>query len=436
MDQSIETSFLQLSNSLSPAWLAVLISGIALVLLLLLLSRQSRHGAERFDALLKEEHRQLREAATRDAWELRDEIATAQSNANQMLVTSVAELGRSQGDGLGAMEQRMQHLIERGDLQQERLRESLERRIAALQSSNDVRIGQIRELVEEKLQNTLERRLGESFRQVSERLEAVQKGLGEMQTLATGVGDLKRVLTNVKARGTWGEVQLGALLEEILTPDQYASNVQTRKGSSNVVEYAVRLPGDDGEGIWLPIDAKFPMEDYQRLLVAIDAADQAGTESSLGALIRSLKSSARDIAEKYLDPPNTTDFAILFLPTEGLYSEVLRQPGIVEILQREFRIVVAGPTTLAAILNSLRMGFRTLAIEQRSSEVWSLLAAVKTEFDRFGALLEKLKKQLDSAAHTIDQTGTRTRAMARKLRQVEQMPETEMHQVLDLDEES
>jgi DNA recombination protein RmuC len=256
-----------------------------------------------------------------------------------------------------------------------------------------------------------------------------------MQSLAAGVGDLKRVLTNVKTRGTWGEVQLGALLEEILTPDQYARNVNTREGSRNVVEFAVRLPADGTHSIWLPIDAKFPQEDYQRLQDAAETADQQQVAACTAALVRSVTNAAREIADKYLDPPRTTDFAILFLATEGLYAEVLRQSGLVEILQREHRVMVAGPTSLAAILNSLRMGFRTLAIEQRSSEVWTLLATVKTEFERFGSQLAKARRQLDVAARAIDQTGTRTRVMARRLRQIERMPRDGMIEFSDSDDE-
>lgn len=259
-----------------------------------------------------------------------------------------------------------------------------------------------------------------------------------MQSLATGVGDLKRVLTNVKVRGTWGEVQLGALLEQILTPDQYNKNVQTREGSREMVEYAIRLPGtgkDVNSSVWLPIDSKFPQEDYQRLVDAADAADADAVEKATAALVRVVQTSAKDIADKYLDPPRTTDFAIMFLPTEGLYAEVLRQSGLVEKLQQTCRVVVVGPTTLTATLSSLRMGFRTLAIEKQSSEVWNTLAAVKTEFGKFGDVLTKVKKQLDSASNTIDQTGVRTRAMERKLREVEQLPVDASEKLLGLSDD-
>ncbi|MBW2247436.1 MAG: DNA recombination protein RmuC, partial [Deltaproteobacteria bacterium] len=304
-----------------------------------------------------------------------------------------------------------------------------------LQESNEKKLDQMRETVDEKLQTTLEKRLGQSFKLVSERLEAVQHGLGEMQNLATGVGDLKRVLTNVKARGTWGEVQLGALLEQILTPDQYDKNVRIRADSQERVEYAIRLPGQDDNPescVWMPIDSKFPQEDYLRLVEAADTADGDAVQKATAALLRSVHSSAKEIRDKYLNPPATTDFAIMFLPTEGLYAEVLRQPGQVEKIQQDYRIVVAGPTTLSAILSSLRIGFRTLAIEKRSSEVWKVLAAVKTEFGKFGHILKTVKRQLNTASNTIDQTGVRTRVMERKLRTVQELPSEESTKILEL----
>lgn len=292
----------------------------------------------------------------------------------------------------------------------------------------------IRQTVDEKLQSTLEQRLGESFRLVGERLDAVHRGLGEMQSLASGVGELKRVLGNVKARGTWGEVQLGAILEQVLTPDQYARNVKTREGSNDLVEFAVRLPGAGGGApIWLPIDAKFPQEDYLRLADAAERGDAEALHGAQQGLARAVLVAGRDVGGKYLDPPRTTDFAILFLATEGLYAEVLRIPGLADQLQRECRVVPAGPTTLAALLSSLRMGFRTLAIEERASEVWRLLGAVKGEFVRFGDVLDKVKRQLDTARGTLDQTDVRTRAMARQLRDVEQLPTDTAERLLGLD---
>ncbi|MBW2224805.1 MAG: DNA recombination protein RmuC [Deltaproteobacteria bacterium] len=280
-----------------------------------------------------------------------------------------------------------------------------------------------------------EKRLGESFKLVGDRLEAVQQGLGEMRSLASGVGDLKKMLTNVKTRGTWGEIQLGALLEQILTPEQFDRNVAPRPDSRERVEFAIRLPGATGDPdqcVWLPIDSKFPQEDYLRLVEASEDGDAAAVQQAQSALIRSIQDSAKEVSAKYLNPPVTTDFAILFLPTEGLYSEALRHTGLVERLQREHRIVIAGPTTLAALLNSLRIGFRTLAIEQRSSEVWKVLGAVKHEFGKFGDVLERVKRHLDLAGRTIDETGVRTRAMERKLRSVEEAPADASADMLDL----
>ena len=292
----------------------------------------------------------------------------------------------------------------------------------------------MRATVDEKLQSTLEKRLGESFKQVSERLEQVYKGLGEMRNLATGVGDLKKVLTNVKTRGTWGEIQLGNILEQILTPEQYAINVQTKKNSNERVEFAIKLPGQDSDKdqvVWMPIDAKFPQEDYQRLLDAQDEADKDAADKSIRNLEMRIKAEAKAIKEKYIDPPNTTDFAIMFLPVEGLYAEVLRRPGLCDILQRDYRVVVTGPTTLAALLNSLQMGFRTLAIEKRSSEVWELLGVVKTEFGKFGDVLSKTKKKLQEASNTINKAEVRTRAIERKLREVQEIPQDDQPELLE-----
>jgi DNA recombination protein RmuC len=302
----------------------------------------------------------------------------------------------------------------------EKLRAALEGRLTAIETANENKLGEIRATVDEKLSNTLEIRLTQSFQRVSHQMEQVQRGLGEMQTLAHGVGDLKRILTNVKTRGTWGEMQLGALLSEMLTPDQYASNVATT-GTSERVEFAIKLPGpdDSGEPVWLPIDAKFPIEDYRRLMDASAAGDAAGVEAASCDLEAQLKACARSISTKYLEPPRTTDFGILFLPIEGLYAEAVRRNGLAERIQREHRILLAGPSTLAALLNSLQMGFRTLAIQKRSSEVWKLLAAVSTEIARYADLLGKLKKKLSEAQSTIEAAETRTRVMERQLRDVE-----------------
>ena len=302
-----------------------------------------------------------------------------------------------------------------------------------LTADNAQKLEQMRQTVDEKLQGTLERRLGESFGLVSRQLEMVHKSVGEMQSLAVGVGDLKRVLTNVKTRGTWGEIQLGNLLEQVLTAEQVAQNVEVRPGSGQRVEFAVRLPGKDGEAeVLLPIDAKFPQEDYDRLMEAAERGDPAAEEVAIKALEARLKASAKDICDKYVCPPHSTDFALMYLPTEGLYAEAQRRPGLSEGLQREFRVVIAGPSTLAALLNSLQMGFRTLAIQKRSSEVWQVLGAVKTEFGRYGEVLDKVRRKLQEAEHHIDKVAVRKRAIDRKLRGVQELPEGEAQGLLGL----
>ena len=332
------------------------------------------------------------------------------------LTQALAHFGEQQQQRLGALG--AEHEKRMGEV-----RATLEGQLKTLREDNAAQLEKMRATVDEKLQNTLETRLGQSFKLVSERLEAVQRGLGEMQSLATGVGDLKRVLGNVKNRGILGEVQLGALLEQILTPDQYAANCATVPNSNDRVEYAIRLPGAErDQPVWLPVDAKFPREDYERLLDAQERADAEAAGAAALALERRIRDEAKTIREKYVAPPHTTDFAILFLPTEGLYAEVIRRPGLFEALQREQRVTVAGPTTLSALLNSLQMGFRTLAIQQRSGEVWQLLGAVKTEFGKFGEILDKAKRQLDSARNNLDDlVGKRSRAIARKLRGVESL---------------
>ena len=305
------------------------------------------------------------------------------------------------------------------------LRATLNERLTEIQSDTAKKLEEMRATVDEKLHATLEKRLGESFKQVSDRLEQVHRGLGEMQTLASGVGDLKRMLTNVKTRGTWGEVQLGALLEQVLTPDQYAKNVCTVPNSRDLVEFAIKLPGkEDGTPVWLPIDAKFPVEDYQRLMDAQDKADVEQMEQAAKALENRIKQEAKTIRDKYIEPPHTTDFGILFLPTEGLYAEVLRRPGLADFIQREYRVIVSGPTSFAALLNSLQMGFRTLVIEQRSSEIWVLLGEVKTEFGNFGKAIDATQKKLEQASKQFDEVGIRTRAINRKLKGVEALAVT------------
>jgi DNA recombination protein RmuC len=353
----------------------------------------------------------------------------------ESLSNTSANASKLQQEQMTAFAAQLKELSESNSRALDQIRTTLDTRVKQLQEENEKKLEEMRKTVDEKLQGTLEKRLGESFKLVSDRLEAVQRGLGEMQNLATGVGDLKKVLTNVKSRGTWAEVQLGAILDQFLAPGQYQKNVQTKRGSAETVEFAIRLPGrpDDPESsVWLPIDSKFPQEDWLRLQEASERADADGVQKAADALARTLKFEAQKINEKYLDPPGTTDFGIMFLATEGLYAEALRQPELVPQLQERFRIVVAGPTTLAAILSSLRMGFQTLAIEQRASEVWEVLGAVKTEFGKFGEVLGKVKKQLGTASRTIDAAETRTRAMERKLRAVEQLPDNEADSLLRL----
>ena len=415
--------------------LRFILLAISTLLLIIVLIKLKANGSSGVEQAVREELRLGREESAQTARDLREEVSAGQKLSMDTMVRTIGEMSKSQNDQLESIARLIQELTESNRTGIEKLRSTIDAQLKHLQESNEKKLDQMRETVDEKLQSTLEKRLGESFKLVSERLEAVQHGLGEMQNLATGVGDLKRVLTNVKARGTWGEVQLGALLEQILTPDQYDKNVRTRANSQESVEYAIRLPGrddDPGSCVWMPIDSKFPQEDYLRLVEAADAADMDAVQKATAALLRSVHSSAKEIQDKYLNPPETTDFAIMFMPTEGLYAEVLRQPGQVEKIQQDYRIVVAGPTTLSAILSSLRIGFRTLAIEKRSSEVWKVLAAVKTEFGKFGDVLSKVKRQLNTASNTIEQTGMRTRAMERKLRAVEELPTEETAEILEL----
>ncbi|MCX5838117.1 MAG: DNA recombination protein RmuC [Deltaproteobacteria bacterium] len=349
----------------------------------------------------------------------REETAGALRQSREELAGALKGVGDTLYGQVGVLTQTT-------DQKLDMLREAVEQRLQAIQADNTKQLDQMRATVDEKLQGTLEKRLGESFRQVSERLEQVSKGLGEMQSLATGVGDLKKVLTNVKTRGTWGEVQLGAMLEQVLTPDQYAANVAVKEGGERV-EFAIKLPGrgEDEEIVWLPVDAKFPVEDYQRLMDAQEKADAESAEAASKQLETRIRQCAGDICSKYLNPPKTTDFGILFLPTEGLFAEVIHRTGLVEFVQRECRVVIAGPTTLWALLNSLQMGFRTLVIEKRSSEVWNLLSAVKTEWMKYGDVLTKVQKKIHEASDTIEQAQTRTRAIGRKLKDVQELPAAE-----------
>jgi DNA recombination protein RmuC len=377
---------------------------------------------------------------------VRGDLAAGLKTHSESLVTSLDRTGTTQVERLDAMTKQVkdasdtnQTVLERirstFDTRVEELRQSLDARVKEMQEGNERKLEEMRQTVDEKLQGTLEKRLGESFKFVSERLEMVHKGLGEMQGLATGVGDLKRIFSNVKVRGTWAEVQLGGILEQMLTMDQWDKNVCVKEGSSERVECAIRLPGsrdDRGRCMWLPIDSKFPTEDYARLQLAAEAGDSEAVQSATDALLRALKAAAKDIAEKYINPPATTDYAIMFLATEGLYAEALRQPQFVEELQQKYRVVIAGPTTLSAIVSSLRLGFQTLAVEQRAAEVWRVLGAVKTEFGKFGGVLDKVQRQLRTVSTTIEDAGTRTRQMERKLRTVEQMDPSESATILAL----
>ena len=417
----------------------LLLAAAALILLILLWRRRPaqvvselRGALSAIEGRFEQTEREFREELARSRQEsafgdrqMREELQAGLGLLTESLLGRMAEIARLQKDQLDSFSRQLAGLTALNETKLEALRAAMENRLLALQTSSTEKLDQMRHIVDEKLQSTLEKRLGESFKQVSERLEQVYTGLGEMRTLAAGVGDLKKVLTNVKTRGTWGEIRLSHILEQILTAEQYAANVATKPGGSERVEFAIRLPGPDSaraEVVWLPIDAKFPQEDYQRLLDAQEAADKSAADRALKSLEQRVKFEARAIREKYIEPPHTTDFGILFLPVEGLYAEVLRIPGLCDLLQREHRIVVAGPTTLAALLNSLQMGFRTLAIERRSSEVWELLGIVKNEFAKFGDTLAKTKKKLQEAAHTIDRAEVRTRAIERKLRRVEDTP--------------
>lgn len=350
------------------------------------------------------------------------------------LTTAQKEQREAQSSGLQGAIAAIQALMEQNNMRHEALKEAVSVSLDKVREDNAKKLDEMRQTVDEKLQGTLEKRLGESFQLVSDRLEAVHKGLGEMQTLATGVGDLKRLMGNVKSRGGWGEAQLEMLLQDILTPDQYSSNVRIRPDSAEIVEFAVKLPGkNDSEApLWLPIDAKLPKEDYERLLAAQDAGKAEEVEQASQALDRFIRQQARTICEKYVHPPYSTDFAVMHLPTEGLFAEVIRRPGLVSELQNNFRVMVTGPTTLAALLTSLQMGFRTLAIEKRSSEVWQILAAAKSEFQKYGDVWEKLGKQLDTAKKTVDEAGKRTRAVSRKLRDVDMLSAQSSSPVLEI----
>lgn len=396
--------------------------------------------------------RELRHDISENGRASRQELATTFATFQQTLVQQSGEAIRTQNTQIDAFSQQLtllqktlsdtlttqlQSVSESNARRMSEVRETLEKQLAQLQQTNSAKLDEMRKTVDEKLQTTLEARLGESFKQVADRLEQVHKGLGEMQTLAQGVGDLKHLLTNVKTRGIFGEAQLSALLEQVFTVDQYAAQVVTRPGSKNPVDFAVKLPGrsDSGAPLWLPIDAKFPSDDYERLLDAQQRADAAGADLAGRALESRIRMEAKSMSEKYIAPPHTTDFAILFLPTEGLYAEVLRRPGLMESLQRDHRITLAGPTTLLAMLNSLQMGFRTLALEKRSSEVWQVLGAVKTEFGKFGEVLSKVKTQTETVLKSLEGAEQRSRVMGKALRNVEALPETDSARLIPPDRE-
>lgn len=369
-------------------------------------------GLDKLTVKLEDKLSVITEGLNKNAKDNRDELTVALKQFSDVFSQNVRDFNELQKQKFDAMGIKQDELVK----------------------STELKLEKMRETVDEKLHKTLEERLGQSFKIVSDRLEAVQKGLGEMQTLANGVGDLKKVLSNVKTRGVLGEIQLGNILEQIMAPEQYESNVKTKQGSNDHVEFAIKLPGKDDEGkeVYLPIDAKFPQEDYVRLQTAYDEGDIIGIEVANKALVQSVKKFARDIRDKYIDPPNTTDFGIMFLPIEGLFAEVVRQPEVIALLQREYKIIVTGPTTLAAMLNSLQMGFKTLAIQKRSSEVWQILGAVKTEFGKFGGVLEKAQKKISEANKELDNlVGTRTKMMLSKLKKVEELPATDTVKLLD-----
>ena len=398
-------------------WIAVGVGAFNALLFLLLLRRPG--GNNDAAVALQQSLQSMHEKLERIERELRTEITESSRGGRQELTQNLALFQQSQ--------------VQQLTLMQKSIGDTLNQQLQQLQKSNADKLDEMRRTVDEKLQTTLEKRLSESFKQVAERLEQVHNGLGQMQKLADGVGSLQRVLTNVKTRGMFGEVQLEALLEQVLTIEQYAKQVETKPRSNQRVDFAIRFPGRggaDGEPVWLPIDAKFPREDYERLLDAQDRADAVAAEIAAKALEVRIRTEAKSIAESYLAPPHTTDFAILFLPTEGLYAEVPRRPGLMDSLQRDYRVTLAGPTTLLAMLNSLHMGFRTLALEQQASEVWKVLGAVKTEFERYGDWVEKVREQVQKAADTLDRADTRSRQMRRALKNVEALPEGEAQALL------
>ncbi|MEN9688828.1 MAG: putative recombination protein rmuC [Pseudomonadota bacterium] len=415
-------------------WLIIGVMAVLFSAAMYLMRRMSAKPTEQNNELV-----QLEDKLDRMGKELRYEILEASRNDRQELSHNLAQFQQTLTEQLALMQANMNsQLLALGEGNTRRMaevRETLDQQLQHMQLTNVAKLDEMRKTVDEKLQTTLEARLSESFKQVAERLEQVHQGLGQMKNLAQGVGDLQRVLSNVKTRGIFGEVQLEALLEQVLTIEQYGKQIETKPRSNQRVDFAIKLPGrsDDGGTVWLPIDAKFPREDYERLLDAQDRADVVGAEAAAKAMETRIRQEARSIAESYLAPPHTTDFAILFLPVEGLYAEVLRRPGLMDLLQRDYRVTLAGPTTLLAILNSLHMGFRTLALEKQASEVWKVLGAVKTEFDRYGEWVAKVREQVQKAADTLDRADTRSKQMQRVLKGVEALPEAEALVRLPLD---
>jgi len=390
---------------------------------------------QRMEHGFREELAKIREELHSGARSNREELQSSLKDFRQTLSGQVMQIAALQKNQLEIFAGQLQKLTITNEEKLEKMRETVEGKLARLQEENSRKLEEMRVTVDEKLHMTLEKRLGESFKLVSDRLELVHKGLGEMQMLAAGVGDLKKVLTNVKIRGTLGEIQLGSILEQLLSPEQYSTNVAVKKGGERV-EYAVKLPGpSEGRHVWLPLDAKFPLEDYQRLLEAYDRAESSAMEAAAKQLEVRIKACARDISQKYLSPPETTDFGIMFLPVEGLFAEVLRRQGLFETLQRDFRVVVTGPTTLAALLNSLQMGFKTLAIQKRSGEVWSLLGAVKTDFGKLGEILEKTHRKIMEAGRNIENATRKTGVIQRKLQDVQELPGSDAGKLLDIVEE-
>ena len=415
----------------APIWVALAACAVCVVLALLLWRRTTPAP----DTAQIEAWAQLHERLNRLERDMRQEVGESARGARQELSLNLAQFQQAQIEQLSLLQKnlgdtlntQLQALGEGNARRMGEVRDTLDQQLQQLQKTNAAKLDEMRQTVDEKLQTTLEARLSESFKQVAERLEQVHQGLGHMKTLAQGVGDLQRVLSNVKTRGIFGEVQLEALLEQVLTIEQYGKQVETKPRSNQRVDFAIKLPGrsDDGTAVWLPIDAKFPREDYERLLDAQDRADPIAAEASAKAMESRIRQEAKSIADSYLAPPHTTDFAILFLPVEGLYAEVLRRPGLMDSLQRDYRVTLAGPTTLLAILNSLHMGFRTLALEKQASEVWKVLGAVKTEFDRYGEWVAKVREQVQKAADTLDRADTRSKQMRRVLKGVEALPEAE-----------